>query len=213
MDEPVDYTKKKNIRIICEGAEEKLYIDKLKEIGAFHAIYTVAPLDAKGNTNISSYFQDEYQRGKWDLVLVFCDTEKHSKKNKAKVITDLKDYITGLLGTNISDKLIIFANPVTLLIVLSHFSKVSSLKVSKTSNAQIVEDLTGVKNYKAKEEQIKKIMKKINKTNYEIMKENIKDNSTDEYTRLATNFLYFSEKLSNPDVSWIEEIKDILKNV
>lgn len=55
----------------------------------------------------------------------------------------------------------IFANPVTLQIVLSHFGDVNLTKVGKKSNAAAVEDLTGIKNYEARKEQISEMISKI----------------------------------------------------
>ena len=49
-----------------------------------------------------------------------------------------------------AEKLIIFANPCTMQIILSHFGDVSLSSQSKRVNAPIIERLTGVKDYDAK---------------------------------------------------------------
>ena len=51
---------------------------------------------------------------------------------------------------------------------------------------------------------------KINRNNYEDMKENIKKLSTNDEDVSSTNFLKFIENFENNDDSWIDEINNKL---
>ena len=59
-----------------------------------------------------------------------------------------------------------FVNPVTMLVVLSHFDKIQALSKSKKQNAEIIKKLTGIENYDAKDDQIKGLISKISYKNY-----------------------------------------------
>ena len=64
------------ICIICEGSEEYDYMSRLKELNVWNEQYRVDLVDAGGNGNLPARYQDKYQNGLYDLVLVFCDTDK-----------------------------------------------------------------------------------------------------------------------------------------
>ena len=100
----------------------------------------------------------------------------------------------------------IFSNPVTLQIVLSHFGKVELKDKAKKQNQQIIFELTGFKNYDAKEEQIKELIDKITYTNYQTMKENLQTILKDYKDIPSTNILLFLNRFESDDVSWIDEI-------
>lgn len=67
---------KHKICIICEGNEEYEYLDRLKALKVWDAQYEIISDNAGGNGNIPARYQDSYQNGSYELVLVFCDTEK-----------------------------------------------------------------------------------------------------------------------------------------
>ena len=75
---------KRKICIICEGQEEEYYIDKLINKQVFSNEYNIITINAKGISNIFSRYQDRYQSDSYALVLIFCDTDKESKKQYYK---------------------------------------------------------------------------------------------------------------------------------
>ena len=66
---------KHKICIICEGNEEYEYLKRLKDLNVWNEQYEVSLVNAGGNGNIPARYQDRYQNGADELVLVFCDTE------------------------------------------------------------------------------------------------------------------------------------------
>ena len=105
-----------------------------------------------------------------------------------------------------ADDVVMFGNPCTMQIMLSHFSNVKLTSQNKNINAKYIKQYIGVENYKATEEQRKELFRKIKRENYEIMKENISELSTNDGLPSSTNFLQFLDKLESDDDSWIDEI-------
>ena len=64
------------ICIICEGNEEYEYLKRLKDLKVWNEQYAISLVNAGGNGNIPARYQDRYQNGADELVLVFGDTEK-----------------------------------------------------------------------------------------------------------------------------------------
>lgn len=194
---------KRKICIICEGQEEEYYIDKLKDKQVFSDEYNIITINAKGIGNIFSRYQDRYQSDSYALVLIFCDTDKKSDK---QYYPKLKEKINEFHENNVADQIIIFGNPCTMQIILSHFADIKLKSQSKKENRTFIEEYTGIKDYDAKEEQVKELMNKINTKNYKTMKTNISKISTKDNEKPSTNILYFLEKLENDNIEWIEEI-------
>ena len=67
---------KHKICIICEGNEEYEYFKRLKDLKVWNEQYDISLVNAGGNGNIPARYQNLYQNGAAELVLVFCDTEK-----------------------------------------------------------------------------------------------------------------------------------------
>ena len=105
----------------------------------------------------------------------------------------------------------IFANPVTLQIVLSHFGDVNLTKVGKKSNAAAVEDLTGIKNYEARKEQISEMISKIHFSFINEFKRRLANISTNFNDVPSTNFLTFLERFESSNTSWIDKIGNLRK--
>lgn len=95
-------------------------------------------------------------------------------------------------------------------IILSHFGKVKLISQSKAINAEYIEELTGISKYKANEEQRKELFSKINRRNYNKMKENVRELSSNDEEVSSTNILEFIERFENQDDSWIDEINTII---
>lgn len=105
-----------------------------------------------------------------------------------------------------ADDIVIFGNPCTMQIILSHFAEEKLTTQSKSVNGEYIEKLVGIQNYKATEEQRKEFFSKIKRENYEVMKDNIAKLSTNDEEISSTNFLKFVQRFENEDDGWIEEI-------
>lgn len=196
----------KKICIICEGYEELDYFDTLKSKSIFSKKYEIKTVNAKSINNIVSIYQDKYRSDLYVLVLIFCDTDKVPYEK----YKEIKRKINEFHDANVADDIIIFGNPCTMQIILSHFALIKLTSQSKSINSKYIERLTGIKNYKATEEQRKELFSKIKRENYNIMKENIKQLSTNDNDISSTNILKFLECLESDNENWIYEINDRL---
>ena len=196
--------KGKRICIICEGYEELEYIETLKSKSVFSNKYEIITVNAKSINTIISRYQDRFQSDSYSLVLIFCDTDK---KPYDKYI-ELKNKINRFHGINIADEIIIFGNPCTMQIILSHFGEILLKSQSKSVNSKYIKELVGINNYKASKEQRKKLFGNIKRENYYKMKENISKLSIKDNDVPSTNILKFLERLESEDMQWIDEIND-----
>lgn len=190
------------ILIICEGFEEYDYITKLKECNVWSSAYNIKPRNAKSIDNLIAIYQNEYQNANYDLIVLFCDTEMMPYEQFGK----LREAIDGFHGNKSADKLIIYANPCTMQIILSHFDKVKLTSNSKTKNSALIKKLTGVEDYIAEENQRKAIMKHINAKNYLNMKNNLNGIAIDYDKVPSTNAVYWFELFESENTKWVQEI-------
>ena len=205
-----EFIRKKNILIISEGFEEKPDIDKILSFPNINKdVYNFPPsVNAKGNGNIFARYQYEIQRGFYDIILVFCDVDKGSE-HFFSIVHEIgeKFFSSKENGLNV----FFFSNPVTLQIVLSHFGDVALTKVSKKANSHIVEELTGIKDYDATQEQIAEMINKIHFSSMDAFKERMSKISKDFNDLPSSNFLLFLERFESDDASWIDEINNLKK--
>lgn len=206
----IDGGRRKNVLIIAEGHEEKPYLDKILSFPNINkeVYYFADPVNVKGNGNIFARYQFEIQQGFHDIVLVFCDADKGSEQFLS-IVRAIGDQF--FANPNDGIKVFIFANPVTLQLVLSHFGDVALTKVSKKKNADAVKELTGVADYDAQEEQIAEIIGKVHYRSLDAFKERIARLSTDYKDVPSTNFLEFLERFENEDTHWIDELNALRK--
>lgn len=203
MGEFKNHYNKIKICIVCEGYEEYEYLDKLIKLNIFDKAYDINLVNAKGNGNIFARYQDIYQRNKYHMIFVFCDTEQKPYEQ----FMDIKDKIDVLYDQKgISDKLVIFANPCTMQIILLHFGDIVLKSSQKAKNAEDIERLTGIKGYNASEEKRKELFNKITKENYSEMKERIKSLPTNYKDDNSSNINIFLDYLEKYDEKWIEGI-------
>lgn len=196
----------KKICIICEGYEELDYIETLKNKAVFSNKYDFITVNAKSINTIIARYQEKYQSDSYSLVLIFCDTDKGpSEKYK-----EIKQKINEFHEADVADDIVIFGNPCTMQIILSHFAEIKLTSQSKSVNGEFIEKYTGIKNYKATDEQRKELFNHIRRSNYETMKENVKKLSTNDEDISSTNILKFIEKFESDDDSWIDEINNRL---
>lgn len=196
----------RKICVICEGFEELDYLNALINKAVFSNKYEFVLVNSKSINNISSIYQIRYQSNSYDLVLVFCDTDKlPSARYK-----EIKDEIDEFHGRDVADEIVIFGNPCTMQIILSHFTEIKLTSQSKSVNSKYIEQYVGIINYKATDEQRKELFSKIKRSNYEKMKENIAKLSTDDNVVSSTNILNFLKLFENNETGWIDEINNKL---
>ena len=198
---------KNRVIIICEGQEDEGYIKHLISLNVWNKdVYDFKTENAKGAGNIVSRYESVVSNeSESSVVLIFCDTDKPPHEGFMGIRNKLRELYGGDSAFN---RVVIYANPCTMRIVLAHLMTRSKLKTqSKSRNAGIIESLTNVKDYKASKKQISEICKKITRENYYIMKENIKTEAEKKYDISgSTNFFMFLERFEGNDTTWIREI-------
>ena len=191
-----------SILIICEGAEEYDYMDRLRSLGMWSRNFSIELKDAKSIDNISAVYAYSYRADNYKLVVIFCDTERYPYEQ----FLAMKNKINKIHGDKVADEVVYFVNPCTLQVVLSHFQPVRLTSNSKTDNAAIVEKLTGVKGYDASMRQRVAIYRKITVENYEVMRRHLAQMS-DIYTDIrSSNVLRLFQALDSGDPKWIVDI-------
>lgn len=199
---------KHKICIICEGSEEYAYLEKLKELMVWDSQYDVQLDNAKGNGNIPARYQDRYQNGAYELILVFCDTERKPYEQ----YQEIKEKINEFHGIeNAADEVVIFANPCTMQVIIKHWTDVNLKSPAKKMNAPLIQECAGVENYKGREDQIKVIMECITAENYEVMYKRVKELVGSDEELGSSNFYRLIEHLADAEAAWIEVINDKLE--
>lgn len=196
------------ICIICEGDEEYEYLDKLKELDVWNKKYDIMLENADGNGNVPARYQDKYQNGSFDVVLLFCDTDRKPYEQYADIKRKIDEF-HGIEGA--ADEIMIYGNPCTMQIVVNHWQEVTLKSPAKKVNAPLIEECTGVPNYKAREDQRQQVFEKITKENYVDMLHRVKKLSNDDGVVGSSNFGAFMDCFSGEDDSWIEEINETLE--
>lgn len=199
----------KNVLIIAEGYEEKAYLEKVLSFPNVRkdAYYFNAVINSKGSGNIKARYQYALQNGYYDIILIFCDVDCVSD-NFLRLLDDIGEFF---MNKEDALKVFIFANPVTLQIVLSHFGEVELTNSGKKTNAPVVESLTGIKNYAAKDEQIKEMIGMIHYDSIPSFKKRLSSISSNYRDAPSSNFLLFLTRFESRDNSWIDDIQALMK--
>ena len=173
------------ICIICEGNEEYEYLNRLKNLKVWNEQYDISLVNAGGNGNIPARYQDRYQNGADELVLVFCDTEKKPHEQ----YEDIKRKINEFHGVNnAADEVIIFGNPCTMQIISKHWTDKNLKSPAKPVNAPLIKEYTGVENYKGRADQIHEVMEHVTAENYVDMSQRVRKLDSDD-SRLVSSSL------------------------
>ena len=194
--------------VICEGYEEEIYVRHLLEKNVWSDIYDFTVVNAKGEGNIPARYQFLINKDAYELVLVFCDTDRapYAQYQGVKVKINAMHE-----AENAADQVVIYANPCSMQIILLHFTVVSLKTQGKRTNAKLIETLTGVKGYKAnQEEHIKAVCAKINRPSYFDMKERVLAINNPDTVPGSTNFIEFLRRFESEQPEWISEIRNIL---
>lgn len=187
---------KHKICVICEGNEEYEYLERLKVLKVQDVQYEIIPDNAGGNGNIPARYQDSYHNGSYELVLVFCDTEKKPYEQ----YEDIKRKINEFHGIDTAgDTVVMFANPCTMQIIAKHWTDVLIKSPAKPVNAPLIEEFTGVKNYKGRADQIAAVMEHVTAENYVDMRERVSGLETRDTVVGSSNFGRFMELFGSGD--------------
>lgn len=179
------FLNKCRVCIICEGDEEYDYLDRLSKIDVWNKAYKVTLDNAGGNGNIPARYQDRYQNGSYDIVLIFCDTEKKPYEQ----YEDIKQKINEFHGVaHAAEEVIVFGNPCTMQIIIEHWADVKLKTPAKKVNSEIIGKLTGVNNYKGRADQRSELMSQITAENYHTMSERVKKMKSDDTVIGGSNF-------------------------
>ena len=196
------------ICIICEGDEEYEYLEKLISLDVWSKNYCFQLENAEGNGNIPARYQDKFQNGSYDLVLVFCDTDKKPYEQ----YVDIKRKISEFHGVeNAANHVVIYGNPCTMQIITLHWDDVVLGSHKKKKNAPIIFNLTGIEGYKGRADQRQELFSGITKENYQEMRERIKCLPSDDEVEGSTNFGKFIKYFSMDDSKWIQIINKALE--
>ena len=197
---------KKKICIICEGFEEYDYISRLVNLGVWSDVYDFTLVNAESCGNISARYQDRYQSDDYDIVFAFCDTDRRPEEGFELIRTK----INRIFGNEIAaDKVIIFVNPCTMQVILSHFGDVNLRTQNKKKNNSEIVRLTGLKSdkcYDGCKKHRKFICSKITVENYNEMKKRIAKLSSTYSDNPSTNFDYYLNLFENSNTDWIDEL-------
>lgn len=194
--------------IICEGDEEYDYLDRLNRIEVWNKAYKVTLDNAGGNGNIPARYQDRYQNGNYDIVLIFCDTEKKPYEQ----YEDIKQKINGFHGVDhAAEEVIVFGNPCTMQIIIVHWADTKLKTPAKKINSEIIGKITGVNNYKGRADQRLELMSQITAENYHIMSERVRKMESDDTVIGSSNFDRLVDYLATDDTTWVEKINAILE--
>ena len=142
-------------------------------------------------------------------ICVICEgAEDHAYREYGQIKAKIDAFHGG--STPASQHMIIYTNPCTMQIVLSHFGDVSLKNQGKKTNADIIEKFTGVKNYDAHAKQIKEICSKIFRRTYPDMRGRVQLLNHPDTVSGSTNFIVFLEHFEKEEDEWIEEIRSHL---
>lgn len=204
-----DFFDKRKICIICEGNEEYEYLNCLKKLKVWSERYDISLVNANGNGNIPARYQDRYQNGSYELVLIFCDTDKKPYEQ----FEDIKRKINEFHAIDsAASRVIIFGNPCTMQIIIKHWTDENLKSSAKKVNSELIEKFTQVKLYKGKHEQIIEVMKYITNENYEDMRFRIEKLSRKDCDVGSINFIDFIKLFESNNDSWIKNINDELES-
>ena len=200
----------KKVYIICEGSEEYDYLNQLKLLNVWSDVYDITLRDAKGNGNLYPIYQDVYQKGNYDLVVIVCDTEKKPHEQ----FNDICCKVNSLHACEFaSQHVVMFTNPCTMQVILLHWDTSVRLQTpSKRRSGSYIEAYTGIQDYSAKESQRIQLFSNITKDSYRIMMTGAKQLGMDAALINSTNLHVFFTKLEQSDTNWIDEINKLIES-
>ena len=202
------FSDKHKICIICEGNEEYEYLERLKALKVWNEQYDISLVNAGGNGNIPARYQDRYQNGSYEVILVFCDTEKKPHEQYEDIKRKINEFHD---VTNAADEVIMFGNPCTMQIILKHWTDENLKSPAKPVNAPLIKEYTGVENYKGREDQIKEVMEHVTAENYMDMCKRVSNLAAKDNLAGSSNFDKFIKLFESDDSGWIDDVNEKLE--
>ncbi len=201
-------SRKHRVCVICEGLEEHVYFNRLISLNIWDSSYEFIPVNAKGASSIFARYQDAYNNDNYEMIIIFCDTDKYPYREYTQLKKKLNDFFN---KRAVSQKIVLWANPCSLQIILSHYGVVKLTNQGKKTNSDIIERLTGVQDYNGHEEQIRDICNRIFRRTYPEMKERLRKEKYDEEESGSSNVVCFLDFFEGSDTNWITEINRYLE--
>lgn len=134
------------------------------------------------------------------------------REETVRAVRGIKRKINEFHGIDTAaDEVIMFGNPCTMQIITKHWTETFIKPPAKPVNAPLIEEFTGVKNYKGRADQIAAVMEHITAENYADMRERVSDLGTRDTVVGSSNFGRFMELFGSKDAGWIDEINDELE--
>lgn len=198
-----NFSDKHKICVICEGNEEYEYLKRLNDLKVWNEQYDISLVNAGGNGNIPARYQDRYQNGSYEVIFVFCDTEKKPYEQYEDIKRKINEF-HGIPGA--ADEVVIFANPCTMQIIAKHWTDENLKSPAKAVNAPLFRKYTGVENYKGRADQIKEVMKYVIVENYADMCQRVEALDSNDSVAGSSNFDKFIKLFESDDSGWIDEI-------
>lgn len=199
---------KHRICIICEGNEEYAYLSRLNDLKVWNEQYGFSFINAGGNGNIPARYQDRYQNGSDELVLVFCDTEKKPHEQYQDIKHKINDFHGMAYAAN---EVVMYGNPCTLQIITKHWTTENLKSPAKAVNASLIREYTGVDHYKGRADQIRQVMEAVTAENYTEMKQRVMALKDDDTVIGSSNFGRYLNWFESKDSGWIEKINTVLE--
>lgn len=197
---PIDH--RHRIGVICEGNEDYAYFERLTQLHVWDAQYESCLINAKSASNIPARYQHDFQNNRYELLLVFCDTDKAPYREYQQI----KQKINRFHDSCAADHAIIFANPCTMQIILAHFGDATLKNQSKKTNASVIAQLTGIANYDAHDTQIRAVCQQIFHKSYPDMKVRVQAMNRPDTEPGSTNFGVFLDRFEQSDDRWIAQL-------
>lgn len=170
---------KHRICIICKNDEEYQYLNYLSRLNIWNECYKIILINAYDDRNISALYQDYYQNGLNELILIFCS----NKKTTYEQYKSLKQKINEFHGLdNIADEIVIYGNYCTMQFIL--------------------------KNYKGKKGYIQEEISCINFDNYQNRYSKVSKLEMNDCNEENKNFKIFFEHLRSDNIKWIKIINN-----
>ncbi len=196
------------ITIICEGLEEEQYLSKLRSFNRWNEKdLNIKIVNPGGISATYTYLDHDRTSGnKADYYFIFCDTGDSGKQSridfKEKVIDKIND---DYFGKNPSKEIVIFANPCTMQIILSHFKRAHVTTEDIDTIKEYVAKTAGIRAYKKDDLHIKQLMNQINSKNYSAMKRRIHFKSRNYKRKNSTNAYKMFSRLEKKDTKWVSK--------
>ena len=152
-------------------------------------------------SRIPARYQDCYQNETYEVVLVFCDTEKEPHEQ----CVDIKRKINEFHDVDsAADEAVIFANPCTMQIIIKHWTDENIKSPAKKVNALLIEKCTD----KGRADQIKRVMEQIIAESYQDMQCCVSRMKDNDAIIGSSNFSRFMGCFEG-DATWMDKINHL----